>query len=106
MTRRVITVAQQHAIERATRSGATRAQAARAAGVPEWRLYQAIRDGLIAPAVRLGPKPGTKYRPRQEFVEIPEDEIYRRAAELRRERWSDDEQSARFCKGFYKADQG
>lgn len=106
MKRRVITVAQQLAIERATKGGATRREAADAAAVPEWRLYQAIRDGLIKPSTRLGPRPGTKYRARQTFEEIPEEEIYRRAAELRRERWTDEEQSERFCKGFFTGDQG
>lgn len=106
MAARILTRAQRLAIERATLAGATRRQAAEAAGVPEWRLYQAIREGLVAPAKRLGPKPGTKYRPRQEFVEIPEEEIYRRAAELRRERWTEEEQSVRFCKGFYTDESG
>lgn len=96
----MLTREQERAVNRATRRGATRKQAAAEAGISEWRLYQAISGGLILPAKRRGPRVGTKYRPRQEFVDIPEDEIYRRAEQLRRERWNDDEAAARFNKGF------
>lgn len=100
MTRRLLTREQERAVNRATRLGATRKQAAAEAGISEWRLYRAIHSGQISPAKRRGPRIGTKYRPRQEFVDIPEDEIYRRAEQLRQERWTEDETAAKFCKGF------
>lgn len=100
MARRILTREQERAVNRATRHGATRREAADAAGISEWRLYQAIHAGLILPAKRRGPRVGTRYRPRQEFVDIPEDEIYRRAEQLRRERWTEEETAAKFCKGF------
>lgn len=87
-------------MNRATRRGATRRQAAAEAGISEWRLYRAIAAGLILPAKRRGPRLGTKYRPRQEFVDIPEAEIYARAEQLRRERWTEDEAAAKFNKSF------
>lgn len=101
MTRRVITREQERAVRRAVRQGATRREAAAAAGISEWRLYKALREQLVdLPPKRRGPAVGTKYRPRTEFVDLPQDEIYRRAAELRRERWTDEDTTAKSVKSF------
>ena len=101
MTPRVLTREQDRAVRRAVRQGATRREAAAQAGISEWRLYKALREQLTdLPPKRRGPAVGTRYRPRTEFVDIPTDEIYRRAAELRRERWTEADHEARSVKGF------
>lgn len=99
--RRILTRAQERAVRRAVRLGATRREAAAEAGISEWRLYCAIREQLVdLPPKRRGPRVGTKYRSRTEFVDIPQDEIYRRAAALRAERWTDADYQAKTQKGF------
>lgn len=98
---RLLTREQERAVRRAIRHGATRREAAHAAGISEWRLYLALREQeLDIPPKRRGPRVGTKYRPRTEFIDIPEDEIYRRAAELRRERWTEADHEQKWNKGF------
>lgn len=105
--RRLLTRDQERAIRRAIRAGATRREAAHAAGISEWRLYLALREQeLDIPAKRRGPRVGTKYRPRTEFVDIPEAEIYARAAELRRERWTEADHETKWNKGFRPAPSG
>ena len=104
---RLLTREQERAVRRAIRSGATRREAAHAAGISEWRLYLALREELSdIPPKRRGPPVGTKYRPRTEFVDIPQDEIYARAAELRRERWTEADHEAKWNKGFKPQDPG
>lgn len=99
--RRLLTREQERAVRRAVRRGATRREAAAEAGISEWRLYRALREQLAdLPPKRRGPSVGTKYRPRQEFIDIPQDEIYARARALRDERWTQDDREARWQKGF------
>lgn len=102
---RVLTVAQERIVRRAIARGATRAEAAKAAGVPEKRVYRALHLELAdLPPGKHGPRPGVEYPPQPEFVDIPIDEIYRRAAELRRERWSEDEAAGRWNPRFIPGD--
>lgn len=99
--RRLLTREQERAIRRAVRRGATRRQAADEAGISEWRLYRALREQLAdLPPKRRGPRVGTRYRPRTEFVDIPQDEIYRRAAAIRVERWTEADAQSRWNQSF------
>lgn len=98
---RVLTVAQELAVRRAIRAGATRAEAAAAAGVAVKRVYKALHHELAdLPPGKHGPRPGVEYPPQPEFVDIPVEEIYRRAAELRAERWTEDEAASRWNPRF------
>jgi hypothetical protein len=98
---RVLTAAQERIVRRAIAGGATRAEAAAAAGVPVKRVYRALHAELSdLPPGKHGPRPGVEYPPQPEFVDIPIDEIYRRAAELRAERWSEDETATRWNPRF------
>lgn len=98
---RVLTIAQERVVRRAIRDGATRAEAAAAAGVPVKRIYRALHAELAdLPPGRHGPRPGRVYPPQPELVDIPVEEIYRRAAELRAERWSEDEAAGRWNPRF------
>jgi hypothetical protein len=102
---RILTVAQERVVRKAIANGATRAEAAKAAGVPEKRVYRALHLELAdLPPGQKGPRPGREYPPQPEFVDIPVDEIYRRAAELRRERWSEDEAAGRWNPRFIPGD--
>ncbi len=102
---RMLTVAQERIVRRAIANGATRAQAAQAAGVPEKRVYRALHAELAdLPPGQRGPRPGVEYPPQPEFVDIPLEEIYRRAAELRAERWSEDEAAGRWNPRFVPGD--
>ena len=102
---RVLSKAEERLVRRAIAGGATRQQAAHAAGVSVKRVYRALHAELSdLPPGRHGPRPGVEYPPQPEFVDIPVDEIYRRAAELRDERWSDDEQAGRWNPRFTPAD--
>jgi hypothetical protein len=102
---RVLTAAQERVVRRAIASGATRAEAAAAAGVAVKRVYRALHLELAdLPPGRRGPRPGRVYPPQPEFVDIPLEEIYRRAAELRAERWSADEASGRWNPRFTPLD--
>lgn len=99
--RRILTLAQERAVRSAVRRGATRREAAAHAGISEWRLYRALREDLTdLPPKRRGPRVGTKYRPRTEFVDIPQDEIYARAKALRESRWTEAERMAKWNKSF------
>lgn len=103
---RVLTIAQERIVRRAIARGATRAEAAKEAGVPEKRVYRALHSELSdLPPGKHGPRPGVEYPPQPEFVDIPVDEIYRRAAELRRERWSADEAASRWNPRFIPGDE-
>jgi len=98
---RILTVAQERIVRRAIANGATRAEAAKAAGVPEKRVYRALHVELSdLPPGQRGPRPGVEYPPQPEFVDIPVEEIYRRAAELRAERWGEDETATRWNPRF------
>lgn len=99
--RRLLTREQERAVRRAVRRGATRREAAAEAGISEWRLYRALREQLAdLPPKRRGPPRGTRYRPRQEFIDIPQAEIYARAQALRQERWTQEDHEAKWQKGF------
>ena len=98
---RVLTPAQERIVRREIAAGATRAEAAAAAGVAQKRVYRALHAELAdLPAGRHGPRPGVEYPPQPEFVDIPVEEIYRRAAELRAERWGEDEAATRWNPRF------
>ncbi len=102
---RILTAAQERVVRRAIAGGATRAEAAAAAGVPVKRVYRALHGQLSdLPPGKHGPRPGVEYPPQPEFVDIPVDEIYRRAAELRAERWSEDEAAGRWNPRFVPFD--
>jgi len=103
---RVLTTAEERVVRKAIAGGATRAEAAEAAGVPVKRVYRALHLELSdLPPGKHGPRPGVEYPPQPEFVDIPVDEIYRRAAELRRERWSEDEAASRWNARFVPFDE-
>ena len=99
--RRVLTPDQERAIRSALARGMTDREAAALAGVSSRRLYDArlleLRD---VPRNKRGPRPGRVYSPLPDFVDIPVEEIYRRAAELRAERWTEEERQARWNPGF------
>lgn len=98
---RVLTADQERIAREAIANGATRHEAAAAAGVPVRRLYRALHGELAdLPPGRHGPRPGVEYPPQPEFIDIPVEEIYRRAAELRAERWSEEEQAGRWNPRF------
>lgn len=102
---RILTAAQERVVRRAIAGGATRAEAAAAAGVPVKRVYRALHAELAdLPPGKHGPRPGVEYPPQPEFVDIPVEEIYRRAAELRAERWSEDEAAGRWNPRFVPFD--
>ena len=102
---RILTAAQERVVRKAISNGATRAEAAAAAGVPVKRVYRALHSQLSdLPPGKHGPRPGVEYPPQPEFVDIPVDEIYRRAAELRAERWSEDEAAGRWNPRFVPFD--
>ena len=104
--RRELTLAQERIVRRAIRSGATRAEAAAAAGVAVKRVYRALHGELSdLPPGKHGPRPGVEYPPQPEFVDIPVEEIYRRAAELRAERWSAEEAAGRWNPRFVPMDE-
>jgi hypothetical protein len=102
---RILTAAQERVVRRAIANGATRAEAAADAGVPVKRVYRALHGQLSdLPPGKHGPRPGVEYPPQPEFVDIPVEEIYRRAAELRAERWSEDETQTRWNPRFTPLD--
>lgn len=102
---RILTADEERIVRRAIANGATRAEAAAAAGVPVKRVYRALHAELAdLPAGKHGPRPGVEYPPQPEFVDIPVEEIYRRAAELRAERWSEDERASRWNPRFTPVD--
>lgn len=104
---RILTAAEERIVRRAIAKGATRAEAAAAAGVPVKRIYRALHLELAdLPPGKHGPRPGVEYPPQPEFVDIPVEEIYRRAAELRAERWSEDEQAGRWSPRFTPLPEG
>lgn len=99
--RRVLTDEEELIIRRELAGGATDAEAGKAAGVSDRKLYRARLFELAdLPRNKRGPRPGRVYPPQPEFVDIPIEEIYRRAAELRAERWTEEEQAARWNPGF------
>jgi hypothetical protein len=99
--RRVLTAAEEATIRRELARGATDAEAGRAAGVSDRKLYRARECELAdLPRNKRGPRPGRVYPPPPEFVDISVEEIYRRAAELRAERWTAEEESERWNAGF------
>lgn len=99
--RRVLTRAEEATIRRELARGATDGEAGAAAGVSDRKLYKAREHELAdLPRNKRGPRPGRVYPPQPEFVDIPVEEIYRRAAELRAQRWTPDEESQRWNAGF------
>ncbi len=99
--KRVLTTAEERTIRRAVAAGSTDREAAAAAGVSARRFYLA-RDHELAdiPRNKRGPRNDRVYGPPPEPEDLPIEEIYRRAAELRAERWSEDEAAARWNPGF------
>ena len=86
---RVLTPDQERTIREAIARGASDAEAGRAAGVSARKFY-AAREAELSdlPRHKRGPRPGVIY---EEFQDLPLDEIYRRAAEVRAMRGSDPE---------------
>lgn len=98
--KRVLTTREERIIRRALRDGSTDREAGRAAGVSDRRLYEARNHELAdIPRNKRGPRQDRVYEPAPEFVDIPVEEIYRRAAEVRAA-WSEEERQARWCPGF------
>ncbi len=99
--RRILTPAEEATIRRELARGATDAEAGKAAGVSDRKLYRARLFELSdLPRNKRGPRPGRVYPPPPEFVDLTVEEIYRRAAELRAERWTEEERQARWNPGF------
>lgn len=99
--RRVLTDEEELIIRRELAGGATDAEAGKAAGVSDRKLYRARLFELSdLPRNKRGPRPGRVYPPQPEFVDITIEEIYRRAAELRAERWTEEERQSRWNPGF------
>jgi hypothetical protein len=101
MRSRVTTRAQERIIRREIKSGATRAEAAAAAGITERSLYRALHIELSdLPPGRHGHRPDREYPPPTAFVDIDQDEIARRAAAIRAT-WSEEREreawNPRFC---------
>lgn len=87
-------------IRREIAAGATDRDAATTAGVSARRLYAArLHELRDLPRQKRGPRPGRVYPPVPDFVDLPVDEIYRRAAELRTG-WTEEERQARWNAGF------
>lgn len=81
---RVLTPDEEASIRLAISRGATDAEAGRAAGVSAHRFYAARKAELAdIPRHKRGPRPGRPYKRREEFLDLPIDEIYRRAFEIR-----------------------
>jgi hypothetical protein len=99
--RRVLTRKEELVIRREVARGATDREAGATAGVSARRFYEArlleLRD---IPRNRRGPRPDRVYGPAPEFIDIPVEEIYRRAAALRAERWTEEERQLRWNAGF------
>lgn len=96
-TRRRLSRDEVRFVRRSIRDGVLRYEVAELLGVGVRTLYDLIRDQV--PELgrgRTGPRPGHAQRQRDEFPELPVEEIYRRAAEIRkawtpereREAWS------------------
>lgn len=99
--KRVLTAREERIVRRALRDGATDREAGRAAGVSDRRLYEARKYELAdIPRNKRGPRQDRVYEPAPEFVDIPVEEIYRRAAELRAERWTEEDHALRWNPGF------
>lgn len=101
---RVLTAREEQVIRRELAAGATDREAGRAAGVSDRRLYEARKHELAdIPRNKRGPRQDRVYGPAPEFVDIPVEEIYRRAAELRATRWTDEDHALRWNPGFSAA---
>lgn len=99
--KRTLTAREEQIIRRELRRGATDYEASCAAGVSARRLYEARRHELAdIPRNKRGPRGDRTYDPCPEFVDIPVDEIYRRAAELRAARWTEQDYAIRWNPGF------
>jgi hypothetical protein len=99
--RRVLTAAEERIVRRELARGATDYEAGEAAGVSDRKLYEArLYELADLPRNKRGPRPGRVYAPPPELEEIPVEEIYRRAAALRAERWTEEERQARWNAGF------
>jgi hypothetical protein len=81
---RVLTLDQERTIRDAIGRGATDAEAGRAAGVSARRFYAArLAELADIPRHKRGPRVGHHYEPAAEILDLPLDEIYRRAYEIR-----------------------
>lgn len=93
---RPLTKREVRTIRAALRRGATRQEAACAAGVSVWRLYKARSQQLPdVPKGKPGPRPDREYPEPPEFIDISPEEIAIRAAEVRAT-WSEDEKASRW----------
>lgn len=98
--KRVLTRDEERIVRRAIARGATDYEASQEANVSARRLYSARRAELAdLPRQKRGPRPDRVYGPAPELEEIPVEEIYRRAAELRAQ-WSEEERRLRWSPGF------
>ena len=97
---RTLTADEERVIRREIAAGATDRDAAAVAGVSARRLYEArLHELRDLPRQKRGPRPGREYPPQPDFVDLPVEEIYRRAAELRAG-WTEEERQARWNAGF------
>lgn len=99
--RRVLTREEERIVRYHLARGATDREAHAAAGLSARRFYEARLHELgDVPRNKRGPRQDREYEPLPEFEDIPVEEIYRRAAELRAERWTEEERQARWNPGF------
>jgi hypothetical protein len=99
--RRTLTRVEEATIRRELAAGASDEEAGRAAGVSARRFYAArLAELADLPRNKRGPRPGRVYEPHPDIEEIPVEEIYRRAAQLRAERWTEEEAAQRWNPGF------
>lgn len=91
--------AQERAIRRALRGGATRDEAAAAAGITRSLLDTRLRDQLADVRVGRGRGGGRPTEDDGGDWDISVEEIYRRAAALRAE-WTPEEEAARYNSNF------
>jgi hypothetical protein len=105
--RRVLTRREEQIIRRELRNGSTDAEAGKAAGVSARKFYEArLHELLDVPRNSRGPRQDRVYEPAPEFEDIPIEEIYRRAAELRAERWTEEERQLRWNPQFSPIEDG
>lgn len=98
---RVLTPEQERIIRRELLRGATDGEAGKAAGVSDRKLYTArLHELADLPRNKRGPRAGRTYPPPPDLEELSVEEIYRRAAELRASRWTEEERQQRWNPGF------
>ncbi len=89
---RVLTPEQEKAVRLAISRGATDAEAGRVAGISARKFYAArLAELSDIPRHKRGPRQDRTYEEPKEILDMPIDEIYRRAAMIRAARTSDRE---------------